>query len=404
MNSIARSVGLLVVVAVAVFLLLAVLFGMQNASALALEGESLGGSPTVRISGTGPGYFYWLEPKTAPDAGTQSPEGPAAANFGFNKKVMLTKDYEATSSCSGAVDSLTVNYGVSVTYCYIFSNIGTTTFMTHTFYDDKLGGWGPSVQKIVPGGLVGFIGYNPNMRVTSEVTNIATWTAVDEFGTSVTKNDSVTVKVWPYIGGYVFIDTNGNGVRDAGEQTGLQDVSVQLKQNNVVQKQTKTSGSGWYQMYDITPGSYSVVAQIPAGYLSTSPASVSVNVTLGHNPVVNFGVQVIPPTATPTATPTETPTSTPTETPTSTPTATATETPTVTSTPTVTLTPTVTDTPDPNATPTDTPTITPTPTETLTPTPTSTPTATPTPTETPTPSITPTATPFRVWLPLNLRP
>jgi len=392
-----RTGGWLIAALVASVLVGIVFLSVRAAPVAAMQAEPAGDGAAARISATGLGSFYWLEPAEESGRQADAAQSPAAADFTFNKKVMLTTDYEQTQSCAGSVEALTVKYGVNVTYCYFFANIGTTTFVTHTFNDDKLGGWGPEIIYVSPGGQIGFIGENPNAPVTSNVTNIATWEAKDAAGTSVSRMDWVTVQVLPYLRGYVYIDANGNGFREADEQAGLSLVTIQLKQaDQVVMQGITTAPSGWYEIFDITPGSYAVSAQIPAGYIPTTPTSVQVTLATGQSPIINFGVR-LQPTNTPTATPTETPTETPTVTPTATETATATSTqtetlevtPTVTETPTETLTPTVT------ATPTTTPTATAEPTATET--------STATVTVTPTATATATRSLQKVWLPIVVR-
>jgi len=160
------------------------------------------------------------------------------------------------------------------------------------------------------------------------------------------------------VAGWVFLDTNGNGFRDAGETTGLVGVTIHLRVNGTIVRTTTTISSGWYQFLAVAPGSYTVVEEQPAGYTSTSPDAVAVVVSANTQAIVNFGEQVSTPTPTPTSTYTPTPT------PTYTPTATPTYTPTPTATPTYTPTPTPTETPTETPSPTETPTATPTPTET----------------------------------------
>jgi len=397
MTSKLRTGGWLIAVLVASVLVGIMFLSTRTAPVAAMQAEPDGDGAAARIPGTGPGIFYWLEPAAVSMREADTAQSPAAADFTFNKKVMLATDYEQTQSCAGSVEALTVKYGVNVTYCYFFTNIGTTTFVTHTFYDDKLGGWGPEIIYVSPGGQIGFIGENPNLPVTRTVTNIATWEAKDTAGTSVSRMDSVTVQVLPYLRGYVYIDANGNGFREANEQTGLSSVTIQLKQaDQVVMQGVTTAPSGWYEIFDITPGSYAVAAQIPTGYIPTTPTTVQVTLAVGQSPIINFGVR-LQPTNTPTATPTETPTETPTVTPTATETATAT--PTQTETPEVT--PTVTETPTEMLTPTVTATLTTTPTATAEPTATETPTATVTVTSTAT--ATATRSLQQVWLPLVVR-
>ena len=173
------------------------------------------------------------------------------------------------------------------------------------------------------------------------------------------------------IGGWVFIDTDGDGSRGGGETTGLAGVEIVLTSPGGGKRSGFTIGAeGWYQFTDLTPGEYVVKEQQPAGYISTSSDEVSgVIVSAGQQTLVSFGER---PITSPTLTNTPTVTATNTPTPTNTPTATNTPTPTNTPTATATNIPTATDTPA-NA-----PTATNTPTATATATPTSTPTITPT--------------------------
>ncbi len=288
MTSKLRTGGWLIAALVASGLVGIMFLSTRAAPVAAMQAEPDGDGAAARIPGTGPGTFYWLEPAAVSDE-ADAAQSPAAADFTFNKKVMLSADYEQTQSCAGSVEALTVKYGTNVTYCYFFFNIGTTTFVTHTFYDDKLEGWGPEIAYVNPGGQIGFIGENPNAPVTNTVTNIATWEAKDTAGTSVSRTDWVTVQVLPYLRGYVYIDANGNGFRESDEQAGLALVTIQLKQaDQVVMQGITTAPSGWYEMFDITPGSYAVVAQIPAGYIPTTPTAVQVTLAAGQRPDHQF--------------------------------------------------------------------------------------------------------------------
>jgi hypothetical protein len=226
--------------------------------------------------------------------------------------------------------------------------------------------------------------------------------------------------------GYVFLDDKrANCYRGTDETAGVAGLTIVLEQNGHSVAETRSVGwDGWYQLTDVAPGQYDVVAQIVPPYTSACPTRVAKTVMAGENVHVDFGVQrsvtVTPtpsatatvtgtntPTATPSATATPTGTNTATSTRTNTPTATRTPTPTATvtntSTPTATATPTATPrlSPTPTATgsPTYTPTRTHTPTATFTPTWTNTPSPTPTATHTPTATITPTVTPTPVLSP-----
>ncbi len=264
-----------------------------------------------------------------------APDGIAAADFRFSKTVMLQSAYDATQSCSGSGETLTVNYGTKVVYCYRFRNIGTTTFLTITMVDDKLGSIGPLAftPPFVPNASGGFLAYGVPM--TQTITNNATMTLQDNQGNTVVRSDSATVNVIiPTVGGYVFLDLNGDGFRQAEEQTGVENVPVTLSNDAGVIGRKFSIADGWYQFLDVIPGTYTLRIDVPDGYVATSPIVQSVEVVAGQDPVVNFGLQVLP-TPTPTTTPTAsaTPTITPTPTPSPTPTQTLTPTPSPTSTP-----------------------------------------------------------------------
>jgi len=122
----------------------------------------------------------------------------------------------------------------------------------------------------------------------------------------------------------VYHDLNGNTVRDAGEPllSGAA-VTVQNAQGVTVGIWT-TNGTEPYCLY-LSAATYTVIETDPPGYTSTTPNTVTANVTSGVVVSVDFGDK-LGPTATPTLTPTSTATPTATSTATQTPTATATAT------------------------------------------------------------------------------
>jgi hypothetical protein len=147
-----------------------------------------------------------------------------------------------------------------------------------------------------------------------DVTNTATWTATDGEGTQLSRTDQVTVKVVIPLTGHVFYDLNGDGMRNSNETTGLGSVTVSLEPMPADPqrfRQATSDVTGYYEFLDAVEGDYTVSAQIPAGYVATSPVQVPATLVFGVNKVVNFGVQAASPTPTQTATPTIT--STPTD-------------------------------------------------------------------------------------------
>ncbi len=85
------------------------------------------------------------------------------------------------------------------------------------------------------------------------------------------------------ISGTKFDDSNGNGIRDAGEP-GIRDVTIQLTPVDpagaVVQVQTDSNGD--YQFVDLPAGSYTVNEIVPTGSLITLPTDNQYEVVLAQ--------------------------------------------------------------------------------------------------------------------------
>ncbi|HVZ66867.1 MAG TPA: SdrD B-like domain-containing protein [Patescibacteria group bacterium] len=86
------------------------------------------------------------------------------------------------------------------------------------------------------------------------------------------------------ISGNVFIDTNGNGVKDSGETGyGGATVGFQFYSNT-----TTTSSSGNYSFTGISDGSYNIILTVPNDYVLTTPNPVAVS---NSSHIANFGIQ-----------------------------------------------------------------------------------------------------------------
>ncbi len=73
------------------------------------------------------------------------------------------------------------------------------------------------------------------------------------------------------IGDFVFLDENGNGVQDMGEE-GIEDDTVFLKINGVIVDTTVTDATGFYQFADLIPSAsfeYSAQFETPEGFYPT---------------------------------------------------------------------------------------------------------------------------------------
>jgi uncharacterized repeat protein (TIGR01451 family) len=88
--------------------------------------------------------------------------------------------------------------------------------------------------------------------------------------------------------GTVYIDTNQDGVFDAGD-TPVAGTTVQLLSGSHVIATVTTNGLGAYSFAGEPPGAYSVAVTPASGYLASTPASVNVNLNGGAPTVVNFG-------------------------------------------------------------------------------------------------------------------
>ena len=93
--------------------------------------------------------------------------------------------------------------------------------------------------------------------------------------------------------GWVFIDANGDGLRQDGEQAGLASISVSLSQGGAPLNSALTVGpDGWYAFNELAPGAYCVDAVIPAPWVATSPTHVCVTKVAGQPAIANFGVRM----------------------------------------------------------------------------------------------------------------
>jgi hypothetical protein len=288
--------------------------------------------------------------------------------------------------------------GQSVDYCYqIDNNAGATTFTNLMLVDDQLGTLAPPPDTIPATGTVKILAQG--VVISTDITNVATATAMLPSGATFTNTDSARVVVVPPITLEKTIDTDSDCVGGSNMVTVVGFPPVNVTYCYKVTNPPSSFGLT-YTMHTLEdsvlgpitisppcvlgPGQMCVVsttAMITDSIKNTAtwtaitdailpcPAAAAFTQTVTNTAMSMAMLTIETPTSTPTNTPTNTPTSTPTSTPTATPTRTPTNTPT--------RTPTNTNTP--TATPTRTPTRTPTNSPTTTPTPNATPTNTPVP-------------------------
>ncbi|HNU52412.1 MAG TPA: SdrD B-like domain-containing protein [Verrucomicrobiota bacterium] len=95
------------------------------------------------------------------------------------------------------------------------------------------------------------------------------------------------------VGGVVFADANGNGIRDAGE-AGMGGVAVALSTlAGVPVADIQTSGDGSYAFLEVAAASYTVIETDPEGFASTTPNVRTVLVAAGGSATANFGDQAM---------------------------------------------------------------------------------------------------------------
>jgi hypothetical protein len=91
------------------------------------------------------------------------------------------------------------------------------------------------------------------------------------------------------IRGVVWLDTNGDGIQDAGEP-GLAGVTVRLLRDSIQIGQAATASDGTYRYSALAAGNYVVQESQPAWVrFSTTPDEVPVTLAAGETRTVNFG-------------------------------------------------------------------------------------------------------------------
>ena len=170
--------------------------------------------------------------------------------------------------------------GGTAVFTYIVTNTGDVALSNVTLADDR-----------IPSSSLHFVGgdaNNNNLLDTNETwtytasetvqpgveyVNIGTVTGLDAIsGTTVTDNDAahyVTTALGQSLGDRVWLDTNANGIQDAGE-LGIAGVTVQLKDSTgtTILQTTTTDANGNY-LFDVAAGNYVVTVLTPAGYASS---------------------------------------------------------------------------------------------------------------------------------------
>lgn len=92
--------------------------------------------------------------------------------------------------------------------------------------------------------------------------------------------------------GWVFLDNNVDGWRQAAETAGLANVKMTLKatDGSFFAQVYSIPTAGWYQFVDVPAGDYCLTAEIPATHVPTTPTEVCFTLA-GDDKLINFGVR-----------------------------------------------------------------------------------------------------------------
>jgi LPXTG-site transpeptidase (sortase) family protein len=221
---------------------------------------------------------------------TVSNNGTASAVFTNSQRIL--SDPLPSGATYGApsatVTGITGNVTCSVSggppgTLYCDSNGGTTIAAGQSFTVTI------SVTPTATGSLANTATVDPNTLITES----------DE--TNNTGANTVTVSASPVgsIAGTVWVDTNGNGVMDAGETSRISGVTISLytdpdgdgdpTSDGTLVSTKITASDGTYSFTGLSPANYVVIETDPAGYISTTANSRSAAVTAGATQTVNYG-------------------------------------------------------------------------------------------------------------------
>ena len=186
-------------------------------------------------------------------------------------------------------DTVILNEGDDVYYKYTVTNTGTTPVQGLEVIDDQLGPITMSKTELDIGESTE--GAAQSTVAAGENTNTATATATS-YDVPLEDEDTATyigVTGEAFIVGVVFNDLDGDGELDTGEP-GIGGVSIALTSPSTTDS-TTTNPDGEYSFTITETGTHTVTETDPAGYTSTTPNTVDVEVTMLYDQeiTVNFG-------------------------------------------------------------------------------------------------------------------
>lgn len=245
------------------------------------SGEGASGQPQLFIGGT---------PSTPP-----TPTGASIRGTVFND---LDQD-GVRDAGEGGVAGRTIYLDANNNSVFDPGEKNTLTAADGTYAFTNLAAGSYKIRQILP---TNFTQTSPANNFGNNATVSGTQTATGEdFGSFET-----IITTGATIRGTVFLDTDRDGIRDAGEN-GVASRSVFLDINNNStldsgEATTSTNASGEYTFTGLLPGDYKIRQILPSGFIQTSPAGNAANdATVTENQIVtgeDFGTATSTPTPT----------------------------------------------------------------------------------------------------------
>ena len=188
--------------------------------------------------------------------------------------LVITPDVDADTPGSGPV----IPVGGQAVFTYIVKNTGSVELSNVSVVDDRI-----ATLTFVGGDTDSDGRLDVTETWTSKATetvlsggsfvNIGTATGRDAVsGTTATDKDAAhytTPALGQSLGDRVWLDTNANGIQDAGE-AGIAGVAVQLKNTVGTVLQTTTTDVNGNYLFDLATGNYLVTVLTPAGYVASA--------------------------------------------------------------------------------------------------------------------------------------
>jgi subtilisin family serine protease len=155
--------------------------------------------------------------------------------------------------------------------------------------------------RLDPGATVGVtVVITPTSTADGHLTTSASVNAAQRELTPSDNRQTITTEIKPVLWGRIFLDGNGDGVRQPWETRGVTGALVLLERVGQPVAYTATEPPGGLFRFDTLPsGRYAVIAELPHGYQFTTPGQVQVEVLSNREQTAFIGawtgeVQPIP--------------------------------------------------------------------------------------------------------------